>query len=249
MDKVAILVNLSPLAITLARLSNVRLALLRLFVDYVLLVPAVYFLSNLRITNFLVIFGTLFVMLHSLYEVIYILNDLWTVRYEYYPTKRSYVRILNAPIAVGIRIFYFILLTFLMDKLVSLLTSTSLLLLIALMHNLQRNNLMRTPTSIAVRLIRFLFIPMIMFDLNPAKIQVILVILLPYVLAHSVESYGYRLNKAGITIPDNVPTYYWFGIFIPIQLVLTNWNIACLSGNILLMILSFLKHITQRARK
>jgi hypothetical protein len=88
-----------------------------------------------------------------------------------------------------------------------------------LLHNLTRINLWRIFTFSAVRISRWIFIPVAMGAFH--TIPRLMIVLIPYSLLAIIDGYNYELHKYGILVPKNQPPLWLvYSAFIPYALLL-----------------------------
>jgi hypothetical protein len=245
------LIEVVPLSITIARETKGKTAYVRLFMEYVLIAPplCIFYLAKTNLLQFVAMFVTSFVSLHSFYEIFYLLNDTWTVKREDYPAERDYVKEVNVYATMIMRALYFIiasllLATFMDVPLLRLVVSTSILTLSLLIHNLQRSTLRRIATYPSLRIFRVLYIPITLLGINSYEVKIILIVLLPLIFTETVGYYWYLSTKAGKKIPIiPAPAYFWYGSFLLVQIPWVWPHISCLTGNLTIFLLSLLKNL------
>lgn len=240
---------LLPYGVTLHRYGNFKVVLRKSLVELVLMLPTLYLSFLTSYTNHISAYTALFysyvlanILLVSVYEIQYVVNDVIIIKKEDRPSIRIYP--VKPEILIIFRIFYFIITTVLMVlfhfDMLNITVAIMLISLAFLLHNFQSYKLKRTYTFALVRLTRYVFIPLCLIN-NLKLLSNIVIAFIPLLFIEIIQAHEYNLEKYGVTIPRiNYPWFYLYGIFLPIQLILTDWMYV--SGNILLVTLSLLKH-------
>jgi hypothetical protein len=166
----------------------------------------------------------LWILLQTLYDAFYALNDCMFAKYEEKPNIREYCRNVSLKRLLLFRLVYICVLTylsihFLCIKLENLMIAVALITYILFLHNLTRVNLWRIFTFSAVRISRWAFIPIAMGASH--VIPQLMIILIPYSLLVIIDGYNYELQKYGVSIPLNRPPLWLiFSAFIPFSVLL-----------------------------
>ncbi len=168
---------------------------------------------------YIVVYSTLWMMLQTLYDGFYALNDCVFAKYEEKPSIRGYCRTISLKRLLLFRLIYIYMLTFLLIrffhiKLENLVIAVVLITYALFLHNLVRVNLWRIFTFSAIRVSRLAFIPIAMGAAD--VIPLLIIVLMPYLLAVIIDGYNYELRKYNVLIPPyNPPLYLIFFLFIP----------------------------------
>ena len=168
---------------------------------------------------YIVVYPTLWIVLQTLYDMFYALNDCVFAKYEEKPSIRGYCRTISLKRLLLFRLIYIYMLTFLLIrffniKLENLLIAVVLITYALFLHNLTRVNLWRIFTFSAVRVSRLAFIPIALGGAD--VIPLLIIVLMPYLLMVIIDGYNYELRKYNILTPLNNPPYHLiFSLFIP----------------------------------
>ena len=241
-----------PMGLTAYRYSSWRLAIRMYLIEWILIIPPV--VSHIAIhdvislIDFIATFALLYILLISIYELQYVINDLLFSKYEDRPTLRFYpVSIWTLVLSRIISIVLYIAILLLSSlygiesiQICNVTISLSLLVFAFLVHNIQKIKLKRILTFSLIRIVRLLFVPVAL--LGSSIIPEIVLITLPYVFIEVIEGFRYNLSKYGITTPPiQYRWYYIYGLFLPLQYVALR-RIEPLSGVILLFTASLVKN-------
>jgi len=168
---------------------------------------------------YIVVYPTLWIVLQTLYDGFYALNDCVFAKYEEKPNIRGYCRTISLKRLLLFRLIYIYMLTFLLIrffhiKLENLVIAVVLITYVLFLHNLVRVNLWRIFTFSAVRVSRLAFIPIAMGGTD--VIPLLIIVVMPNLLVVIIDGYNYELRKYNVLIPpNNPPLYLIFSLFIP----------------------------------
>jgi hypothetical protein len=166
----------------------------------------------------------LWILLQTLYDAFYALNDCVFAKYEEKPSFRGYCQNISLKRLLLFRLIYICVLMYLSIhffciKLENLVIAVALITYALFLHNLTKVNLWRIFTFSAVRLSRWAFIPIAMGASH--VIPQLMIILIPYLLLIVINGYNYELQKYGVLIPLNQPPFWLvFSAFIPFAVLL-----------------------------
>jgi hypothetical protein len=166
----------------------------------------------------------LWILLQTLYDAFYALNDCVFAKYEELPSFREYCRHISLKRLLVLRFIYVCLLMYFLVyffhlKLENLVIALALITYAMLLHNLTRINLWRIFTFSAVRLSRWIFIPTALGAFH--VIPLLMIVLIPYSLLVIIDGYKYELRKYGVSVPvKQTPLWLVYSAFIPITLLL-----------------------------
>jgi len=191
-----------------------------------------------------------------IYEILYLYNDIVTIRWEDKPTLRNYVRSLSIRLAILTRLIYIFILSLILIYIFyidprSIMISIVLLLQASLIHNLIKIKSKRIYSYTAMRITRILFAPNIILFPHFEYLSKLIVVTLPNLVWDIVGGRDAYIRKynASISLPETRMSWYIiYGIFLPPQLVMLNFDYRLLAGNIFIITLSLL-HVSLRRLK
>lgn len=184
-----------PLFLTLFRIRDKPLYILKhISAEQIIFFPALYFLlkpSSFLWFTFQYVF--LFFVCWSFYEIDYLINDFIAVRYEDLPYYRDYTKHINLTVALTIRIVFLVFTAFLLHFNSYYALCILFLGIYIAMLNLLKRKKSRISIYPCMRMLRALFVPIILSNFNFSIIYACTVLYLPLLLA------GTRSNIIGIT--------------------------------------------------
>ncbi len=201
------------------------------------LIPTLWFYystNGINYTDILIIsFSTL--LLYTIYELGYLVNDTITDKRDTMPRNRPATRALNKPVFIAIRIFMISVLYRVLSNYVNqtnLLLAFIFLIYGIIVHNLTFNKAYRYATFTILRLGKYLFVPIIFFG-KTIIIYYIIIILIPTLIHDVLHDYGYRyLIHEDVRFPRHIK----YGVFVPMIILLV--GVENLPAYIHLIILS-----------
>ena len=166
-----------------------------------------------------------FILLYSIYDIGYIVNDKWAVKNEENPTIRAEIGQINCRAAILSRTAIYALgalaATYVLNAATphSVLTATGLLLAGITFHNLAKKITHKGVTVINLRLAKYAYTPYLALQ-NPWHALLVLLVTLPELARFTVI---WTANKAakpkGHSYADLLPRHYAYLIFLPLQLL------------------------------
>jgi len=199
-----------------------------------------------------------FILLYTLYEVLYVFNDFVAIKYETLPTYRAQGLDINFIYFALIRSAYAIVLlkiiSFCSGNLWEVIYALACILLIGIIHNLNTDKFSRHPTHMLLRILRFSFPAII--DEGLMIVVFTLISLLPNLIYDELGYFIHNLAKAlrgncekvNIQQKIKVPYYKLCMMHMPFQImILYHLNaLIFLSGNILLLIGSIFREVYRK---
>jgi len=223
--------------------------------DFLLIIPVILF-YDFRAFAFISLVISIAIA-YFYYEVFYIVNDLWTTKYEDIPTLRGPGISIKLTWALLIRLAMFtVVLTAII--LTSSLSLYELLLLtmilvylamIAFIHNMIRDKLKRNPTHALMRLMRWLLITLLFSIVQNIKsldiMKDVALALIPHVVSVELGYLLYNLKRMGARIPEiKVRLSLSYGIYIPLLVILLH-NPLQVGGYLFLVMASIIKMLRE----
>ena len=197
---------------------------------------------------YIVVYTTLWIVLETLYDGFYALNDCVFAKYEENPSIRGYCRTISLKRLLLFRLIYIYVLSILLIrffhiKLENLVIAVVLITYALFLHNLVRVNLWRRFTIFVIRVSRLTFIPIAMGGAD--VIPLLIIVLMPYLLLQINYDYKYYLTKYNVLIPPNRPPLYLiFSSFIPFSaLFLYPNNLLALLPNCIIIFGSIYRRV------
>jgi hypothetical protein len=189
-------------------------------------------------------------LLQTFYDGFYALNDCVFAKYEEKPSLRRYCHYISLKRLLLFRLIYmcilmYLLMHFFYVKPENLVIALALVTYALLLHNLTRINLWRIFTFSAVRISRWIFIPVAMGAFH--TIPQLMVVLIPYSLLAIIDGYNYELHKYGILVPINQPPLWLvYSAFIPCALLLLYPdNLLALLPNFITIFVSIYRRVVK----
>lgn len=194
-----------------------------------------------------------FILLYTVYEMLYLINDFFAVKRESIPTLRASHLTLNPYIFIVMRTLLTIgllILSLILDKTTYIDKYVMLALIIAvgLLHNSLKNKFARSITHASLRILRFSFPTCYTMGLN--HLPAMFISLFPIVLRDEISYYTYNLSKL---IGSNfkhyqelrIPLYITLATYMPLQVVLLKElnSLPFILGNVSLCILSLMSNV------
>jgi len=244
------LLFLIPYYVTVYRYGSFKIVFKKLTTELILMLPLLYWhfqflYSDIILALVYLSLGYLLanIILVSVYEIQYVINDIVVVKREDKPSIRSYpVRPLFVVISRGVYSLVAVCLMLISRfDVIRVFVAIVLLSLAFLLHNIQKYKLKRIYTFALIRLTRYLFIPLCLIDSHHYLLYVPIVFM-PLLFVDIIQAYEYNLKKYSIEVPKmDYPWYYIYGIFLPIQLMLIDWKYII--GNIMIVLFSISRYI------
>ncbi|MEM4004235.1 MAG: hypothetical protein QXM43_01220 [Desulfurococcaceae archaeon] len=246
-------IELIPFGIHVIRNEGITLrdamyvAVTRFLLEGILLLPLISSFFHKEILTIIALYSVTYLLMICVYEIFYLYNDIFAIKWEDKPTIRKYVQLISLKISIIARVLYicifclFILSVFHV-RIEGIAISLILLILSLLIHNHQKSKINRIFTFALVRLSRLSFMPLIILYPQIHVLSYVPVITMPYFISEIVEAYRYQIKKYDIQTPKiQVPLYLLYSIFLPIQAVTLNFKLQALLGNILIIVLSLIR--------
>lgn len=230
---------------------------LRSLTEFTLTLPPIYFLSKMPIQTVIAIFALTYIAMISLYESLYLFNDVIAVRWEDVPSMRFYIRKVPIRGAVLIRFVYIALVAvaliyFFSLNLMGLFIASLLLVFYLLVHNSIKVKAKRVHSFASVRLSRILFAGVAMLYPRLDVLSKVFVVVLPYIVSELVSARDYHIKRYtknfALKLPDpNLPDYIKYSLFLPLQLtILGVEDVKLLLGNFIIIVISALRALIAR---
>ena len=244
-----LLVNLVPFSYAFnTRIASGKSLLGLLSTEHLFVLFVVYvgtFGSSFTITSFIIVIlraSLAYIAFYALYEVGYLVNDHFSIRYEANPTIRETGGV-HVPIFIVSRIAWFLIVVLVLAQLfripsIQILVPSGLLLTVEFLHNFVaiRVQEARFYTFIVLRLLRYTFVVSL---LVPGESLNTVVIMLPP-LAHSLMTYleSHWGHAKELTVKSFVLRY---SVFLPLQVFLLGAvNLILILPNLIILITSTL---------
>jgi len=218
-----------------------------LFYEVAIIYPSLYLLIFgllLDINSFLVyslVYFALWILLHTIYDIFYVMNDYIFIKYEESPTIRKYLPKNSVKKTIVLRLVYAIMLLFILinnfKMKFMLLFATIILVLMNILHNFANEHL-RIFTFGSLRLAKWLFIPLI---IKCDSVPYILLLLLPCFHDNIIKYYQHKFARKYMFVSKfDVPLWERFIIYLPLQFLVVYPNIYVLFPNIIIVIFSII---------
>lgn len=236
-----------PIALTLYRTRDKPLYIIKhISSGIIVFYPALYFLLKpSNVLSYTFQFAFLTILCWAFYEMDYLINDFIAVKYEDLPYYRDYTKRINFTIALIIRIGFLILSAFILQFNIYFLLWMLFLGVYIVLLNLCKTKKSRISIYPCMRLLRHLFIPLVMTNFNPLLLYPCLVLHLPEMIANmrstivGIAARYFGMDREAIGLDT---TYYEVLLkCLPLQIfLLFAYHPAILTGELLLMLISFI---------
>lgn len=214
----------------------------------IVLFPALYFLLYPPcFWEFTVSFAILYMVLLAVYEIQYLINDYIAVKGEEKPTIRPYTKVARMEYALAVRLAIIIATAFWLKTIVFvywLLAFGYIMVIFNLINNKRR----RVWVFPSMRLVRALFCPLILSNMNKNVMFPCLIVYLPVFLQEAllqmlnVTSGYHNLDSAKFKLPF----YCIFLVTLPVQLLFLWDNLFVLLGNIVNALISMVNRLWKK---
>ena len=254
-DNLKKFIELIPFGIHVIRYESIKLrdavyvAVTRSLLEGMLLLPLISSFFYREILTIIALYSVTYLLMICVYEIFYLYNDIFAIKWEDKPTIRKYTQLISLKISIIARVLYIcifclLILSIFFVKIEGIAIGLILLILSLLIHNHQKSKINRIFTFSLVRLSRLLFTPLIILYPEIDVLSYVPVIIMPYLISEIVEAYRYQIKKYDIQTPKiQVPLYLLYSIFLPIQVVTLNFKLQALLGNILIIVLSLIRRL------
>lgn len=204
------------------------------FHDAVILFPALYLLLNpADFFTFFLNFVILHIISWSVYEIHYLINDFIAVKFEDKPFYRDYTKVVNFKAALLLRILVVALAFMWLNSALFILWILVFALAI-LLHNLIRQRRHRILFYPYTRLIKVMFTPIMLTNLEWNLMFACFVVYLPMLMCYACgTSIGVTARYYNFSLEEFPIRYYTaFLIMAPLQLLLLNGRWTLLLGSL-----------------
>lgn len=241
------LLNYFPIFLTFYRLKQDFTYVLKVVsASAIIFYPALYFLlDSPDLLSYTVCFAFLTFVCWAAYEINYLINDFVAVKREDMPFFRSYTQDINFIVALAIRLIFLVLSAYILRFNIYFLEWLFFLGVYIALLNILKTKKERLPIYPCLRLLRHLFVPIILSDFNFQLLYPCFVLLLPllfidarsFVLMVVTRYLEMKRENLGLDI-----TYYETILkTLPLQIfLLLNYPPVILSGELFLALISFI---------
>lgn len=208
-----------------------------------------------RTPAFILLYLLALLTLNAIYEIGYIVNDIYAVKHEDHPTLRPEAKQISPPIAIAARLATALASTYALIEFggtspYHVAAAAAMLAYAITLHNAVKVKAWRIHTFTLLRVSKYLFTPLAVL-VNPYQSLLVLMATLPVIVSMTTEWYMKRtIREYGLGNPSgiaNAPRYLVYGAPIPLYIVIAGPdNAAAYAVNYLMFASGLARHLKEK---